>query len=162
MVAHPAAVTRPFVERRLPLAAGKPWACSIEDVDWRARGFLGDSLLELMAPMGWFHEERRAEADVTALLHLLDHRLSDGATVAGLMVERAERASWIVEVVDAPQSAEDVLRARGYVRESLRGIWSAAVCDEAVADEVRWASIMLYCGRREPDLRRITWSERYA
>ncbi|HXG55591.1 MAG TPA: hypothetical protein VNJ03_09465 [Vicinamibacterales bacterium] len=162
VVAHGASATRPFVERRLPLAAGRPWACSLDDMDWRARGFLGGSLLELMAPMGWFHEERRAEADVTALLHLLDHCPSDETTVAGLMVDRAGRASWTVEVADAPESAEDVLRARGYVPDILRRIWSASVCDEDVADEVRWASIMLYGDRREPDVRRITWCERYA
>jgi len=162
VVAHGAAATRPFVEKRLPLAAGRPWACSLDDIDWRARGFLGGSLLELMAPMGWFTEERRAEADVTALLHLLDHRLGDGITVAGLMVDRAGRDSWMVEIADAPETAEDVLRARGYVRDILRGIWAASVCDEDVADEVRWASIMLYGDRREPNVRRMTWRERYA
>lgn len=68
----------------------------------------------------------------------------------------------MVEIADAPETAEDVLRARGYVPDIPRRIWSASVCDEDVADEVRWASIMLYCGRREPDVRRITWCERYA
>lgn len=162
VVSHDARYSRPFVEKRLPLCAGRPWACSLNDIDWRETGFVGSRLGELIGPMGWFYEERRAEADVTALLHMLDHRLDDGTTVAGRIVDGASRASWIVDVLGAPESAEDVLRARGYAWEPLRGLWSASIPDGAVADEIGWATIMIYGGRRGPDVRKVTWCERYA
>lgn len=162
VVTHDARFSRPFVEKRLPLGAGRPWACSLNDMDWREAGFVGSRLAELIGPMGWFYEERRAEADVTALLHLADHRLNDGTTIAGRILHRAGRADWIVEVVDAPEAAHDVLRVRGYAMDETRGLWSASISDGAVADEIGWATIMIYRGRRGPDVRKVTWNERYA
>jgi hypothetical protein len=36
VVAHNARFDRPFVDRRLPAAAGKAWACTMAEVDWLA------------------------------------------------------------------------------------------------------------------------------
>lgn len=162
IVAHDAQVSRPFVERRLPSVAGRPWACSLGDMDWSEQGFDGCRLPELLGPMGWFYEAHRAEADVTALLHLLDHRLGHGGTVAGHVLARARRPDWIVDADDVPVSATDVLSERGYRWDEFRRTWSASIADDDVSDEIAWASMMLYGGRREPLARRVTWFERYA
>lgn len=162
VVAHDARICRPFVERRLPSGAGRPWACSLSDMDWLEEGFDGHRLSELIAPMGFFYDDYRAEADVTALLHLLDHRLGDGETVAGRVLRRACRSDWIVDAQDVPISATDVLADRGYRWDAFRKVWSASISDEDVADEIAWASMMLYSGRREPAVRKVTWCERYA
>ncbi|MEA1083695.1 3'-5' exonuclease [Sphingomonas sp. CD22] len=162
VVAHNARFDRAFAEKRLPMAAGRPWACSLNDVDWTGMGFENRTLSGLLGRMGWFFDAHRAQTDVTALLHLLDHPLDDGGTVAGRMVERARRSDWIVDAVDAPFSAKGVLKERGYRWIAERKLWSAAVADEAIADEIAWASLMLYGGRREPRTRRITWTERYS
>jgi len=162
VVAHNAAFDRPFVEKRLPLAAGRAWACSLQDIDWRELGFEGRTLSALLAQIGWFYDAHRAEVDVTALLHLLDHPLDTGSTVVGRLLDHAGRPSWIVEAKDAPFSAKDVLKQRGYRWDSDRRIWVATVPDGAVRDEVEWATLMLYGGRREPDFRRVDWHQRYA
>jgi DNA polymerase-3 subunit epsilon len=162
VVAHNAAFDRPFVERRLPLAAGRPWACSLKDVDWADLGFEGRTLSGLLGRMGLFFDAHRASTDVTALLHLLDWPLDEGGTVARRMVDRARAPTWTVDAVDAPFSAKDVLKERGYRWDALRRLWSATVRDDAVADEIAWASLMLYAGRREPIVRRVTWEIRYA
>ena len=39
IIAHNAAFDRPMLERVWPCFAGKPWACSFADIDWRAEGF---------------------------------------------------------------------------------------------------------------------------
>lgn len=162
VVAHNAAFDRGFVERRLPLIAGRPWVCSLADLDWSGLGFEGRTLSALLGRMGWFFDAHRAETDVTALLHLLDHRFDDGGTVAGRLVQCARRPTWVVDTAQAPFSAREVLRERGYRWDPGRRLWSAAVADEAVADEVSWATLMLYGGRREPLVRKVTWTERYA
>ncbi len=162
VVTHDARTCRPFVEHRLPLAAGRPWACSLNDMDWREEGFEGHRLADLIGSMGWFYEAHRAEADVTALLHLLDHTLGDGCTVAGRVLARSGRPDWIVDADDVPASAADVLEERGYRWDAFRRTWSASISDEAVSDEIAWASMMLYSGRREPFARKITSRERYA
>ena len=162
VVAHDARTCRPFVEHRLPLGAGRPWACSLNDMDWREEGFEGQRLADLIGPMGWFYEAHRAEADVTALLHLLDHTLGDGSTVADRVLARSGRSDWIVDADDVPVSAKDVLAERGYRWDPFRRAWSASIADEAVSAEIAWATMMLYSGRREPLARKVTWRERYA
>lgn len=162
VVAHNAGFDRAFAEKRLPMAAGRPWACSLNDLDWKSMGFENRTLSGLLVRMGWFFDAHRAQTDVTALLHLLDHPLDDGGTIARRMVENARRPDWIVDAVDVPFSAKGVLKERGYRWIAERKLWSAAVSDEAIADEIAWASLMLYGGRREPRTRRITWTERYS
>lgn len=78
------------------------------------------------------------------------------------MVERARRPDWIVEALEAPFSVKEVLKERGYRWDAERKLWAASVPGGAIADEILWASLMLYGGRREPRTRRITWSERYS
>lgn len=162
VVAHNAAFDRPFVEKRLPLAAGRPWACSLTDVDWIELDFEGRTLSALLSRMGLFFDAHRASTDVTALLHLLDHRLDEGGTVARRMLDHARRPSWVVDAVDAPFSARTVLKERGYRWDALRKLWSASVSDDRVADEIAWSTLMLYAGRRDPVVRKVTWQQRYA
>ncbi len=162
VVAHNARFDRPFVEKRLPLAEGRPWACSLNDVDWKDLGFEGRTLSGLLSRMGWFFDAHRASTDVTALMHLLDHPLDEGGTVARRMIRTARRPTWTVEAVDAPFSAREVLKERGYRWDAIRKIWSASIADDAVSDEIAWATLMLYGGRREPVSRHVTWESRYA
>ena len=92
VIVHNAAFARPFVERRLPLAANQPWICSMQDVDWPSRGFDGGILPGLLHQMGWFYDSERADAKVNALLHLLDHpSVLDGRTVLAEAVATASR-----------------------------------------------------------------------
>lgn len=162
VVAHNASFDRPFVEGRLPMAAGRPWVCSLADFDWRAEGFGDRTLSALVGRMGWFYDAHRAEVDVSALLHLLDHPFDDGGTVAGRLLDRARRPTWIVDATDAPFSARDVLKERGYRWDAKRRVWTASVSEEALGEEIGWATLMLYGGRREPATRRVTWESRYA
>lgn len=49
-IAHNAKFDRGFVERRLPVTAGKAWACSCDEVPWRDRGFDGSARTTVTAP----------------------------------------------------------------------------------------------------------------
>lgn len=162
VVAHNAGFDRPFVEKRLPLASGMPWACTLHDVDWAELGVEGRSLSSLLVSAGRFYDAHRAVTDVMALLTLLDWKLDDGGTVAGRMIERARTPTWRIDADDAPFSAKDVLKERGYRWDAKARAWYAVVTDATLADEVSWAGLMLYQGRREPSKRRITWKNRYS
>lgn len=162
VVSYRAGASRPFVERRLPLAAGRPWACVRTDPEWAAFGFGDTEFQALLASAGWFVGSEEPASRVVGLLHLLDHRLDGGGTVAGRLVERATRTTWIVEVADVPITAVEVLVDRGYAWNGVRSSWSASIEDRVIGDEVRWAKIMLYGGRREPMVSRTTWVERHA
>ena len=162
VVAHNAAFDRPFVEARLPFAAKRPWVCTLRDVGWPEHGFEGRRLGDLLMQMGWFFEAHRAQTDVDALLHLLDHPLGDGGTVLRAAVARAALPTWRVEAVDAPFAAKDRLRLRGYRWNAESRFWSREVADAALGDEVGWAAAEIYSGRGRPRATRVTWRERYA
>lgn len=39
IIAHNASFDAAWIERRYPSIAGKPWVCSLRDIDWRAQGY---------------------------------------------------------------------------------------------------------------------------
>lgn len=163
VVAHNAGFDRPFVENRLPEAAGRPWLCSMREVDWRGLGFEGRVLSHLLSQMGLFYEAHRADADVTALLHLLDHRPEGRrATVLADAIAAATRPGWIVEAVRAPFHAKDVLKGRGYRWNAERRHWWREVPDADFDEEFEWCVLSVYGGEAKPQFRRIDWSSRYA
>lgn len=163
VIAHNSAFDRPFVETRLPAAAGRPWVCSMNDVAWRARGYEGRVLSHLLMQMGLFYSAHRADADVTALLHLLDHANRLGAqTALSEAVENAARPGWIVEALGAPFHAKDRLKGRGYRWDANGRHWWREVVPSALDEEVEWCVRDVYSGAARPRVRRIDWTERYS
>lgn len=163
VVAHNAGFDRPFVERRLPEAIGRPWVCSMRDVDWRAMGFEGRVLSHLLSQMGLFYEAHRADADVTALLHLLDYApLQGGGTVLSRAITTAARPGWVIEAVRAPFEAKDRLKARGYRWDAAKRHWWREIAHDAFDEEIEWSVLNVYDGRLKPRFRSIDWTRRYA
>lgn len=162
VVSHDAAFDRPFVERRLPLAAGRPWVCSWSDVDWRGNGFEGRTLPHLLADMGLFYDARRGSAEVTALLHLLDHPLPSGETVLKAAVQAAAKPAWAIDAVDAPFGADALLAVRGYRWNADARHWSKEVSAAEFDDEYEWAVVQVYRGTAKPRFRSVTWCERHS
>lgn len=163
VVAHNAAFDRPFVEARLPGASGRPWVCSLGDVDWKGLGYDDRTLSGLLARMGMFYSAHRAQNDVLALLHLLDHVPKGGSkTFAGIAVETAEKPSFLIEAVDAPFSARAVLKERGYRWNRARKTWSVEVAEPQVDKERDWVLRFIYNGKGKPSIAKIGWEKRYA
>ncbi len=163
VVAHNAGFDRPFVEARLPLVAGRPWICSMRDVDWRSRGFEGRVLSHLLSQVGLFYEAHRADADVTALLHLLDYApTGHGRTVLAEAIGTGGRAGWIVEAARAPFHAKDRLKARGYRWDAEKRHWWREVAHAEFDEEYEWCVVEVYAGEGKPHFRSIDWTQRYA
>ena len=89
VIAHNAAFDRPVVERHWNFFSSLPWGCSLTQVDWRAEGFEGRRLGQLLAERRLFHEGHRALDDVLALVVLLQQPLMLGATPFSLIMETA-------------------------------------------------------------------------
>lgn len=163
VVAHNAGFDRGFVEARLPGAAGRPWICSMRDVDWRAAGFEGRALSHLVSQVGWFYSAHRADVDVAALVRLLDHRpVGRVGTVLLEAIETARRPTWIVEAVGAPFAAKDLLRARGYRWRADARHWWREVAEDRLSEERTWCAREVYGAGGGPDCRRVDWTTRYA
>ena len=158
VIAHHAAFDAPRVEQRLPGAAGRPWACSLAEVPWGELGFESRKLGHLLIEMGWFHNGHRAETDILALLHVLAHRCTDGTTVLGRLIARAETDSVRVEVHGSPYAVKDRLKGRGYRWDADRSFWWIEVPTLAVEPEQLWLQRQ---GCRPPRLMPVTWTNRH-
>ena len=161
IVAHNAAFDRPFTDRRLPAVAGKPWACSMAELDWLELGFDGRALAHLVSQCGWFYEGHRAENDILALIYLLAHSAPDGETILRRLIACSDAPSYRVNAIDAPFEAKDRLKARGYRWDAAMRFWWRDIpgCDHD--GERAWLMSDVYAGYEEPAFIEMTACERY-
>ena len=115
IIAHNAAFDRKFAERYWPVFASKPWACSVNQIDWRAHGFEGSRLGYLLGGIGMFHRSHRAVDDCHALLEILAHTIAGvDRTALSLLLENARRKTIRIWAEQAPFDLKDELKKRGY------------------------------------------------
>ena len=167
VIAHNAKFDRAFVERRLPDAAGRPWACSCNEIDWLERGFDGRVLGYLLMQAGWFHDGHRADADVDATIAILRHRDGQGRTALAELLDTAGRPTWRVRARGAHFDVKDHLRVRGYRWDPAGKVWWREVADAERADEEFWLAANIYKlearpSHTGPGVDRIDWHSRHA
>ncbi|WP_174290985.1 3'-5' exonuclease [Sphingomonas bacterium] len=166
--AHNARFDLGMLVKRLPEAAGLAWACSQNDVDWRASGFEGGrSLGWLLGQIGLFHGAHRAVDDVDAVIALLGHGLPSGRTALAEMVETARAPSWRFRAVGAAFDVKDRLKSRGYGWNAEAREWRREVRDADRMAEEWWLAGQVYCADAcpralGPIVERVDWRGRYA
>jgi DNA polymerase-3 subunit epsilon len=115
IVAHNAAFDRKFLERFSPTFENKPWACSIDQVNWKAEGLEGVRLGYLVAGAGFFYDRHRALNDCYAAIELLARPLPRSGEIAfAQLLEKARKPAWRIWAAQAPFDMKDALKARGY------------------------------------------------
>ena len=151
VVAHNARHDRPFVERVIPAARERPWACSRLEVPWLAEGCTSAALDALACHYGVFPaRSHRALPDCETGLWLLAQRLPrSGRPVLGVLLERALRPSLRLWAVGAPPEARGLLRARGYrwmpvARRGIARSWWVEVAPEMGDSERAWLARHVY------------------
>jgi len=167
IVAHNASFDRRFLENFSPAFETKPWACSIQQVDWRSEGFEGTRLGYLVAGAGYFYDRHRAQNDCYAAIELLAKPLPHcGEPAFKQLLENARKATWRIWASYAPFDLKDALRARGYKwnsggNGSLRA-WFIDVSEDQRDAELGFLQTEIY--QREIDLpmRRIDAYTRFS
>ncbi len=167
LISHVARFDRPFVERAWPVFAHKPWACSANDIDWKAHGFSGVKLTYLAMEAGFFYGAHRAVDDCHAVVELLSRPLPGGSTTAlAVLLDHAERSTCRVWAEHAPFDLKNVLKARGYKwsngeNGSLR-CWYIDVHESEREAEIRFLREEIY--QRDVELPCVTYTatERYS
>lgn len=160
LIAHNASFDAAWIERRYPTIAGKPWCCSLKDIDWRGLEVEGRQLGALLGEVaGFFNTRHRADADVAALVSLLAAMLPSGRTVCSEMVLSAQRPTIRIIAHGAPFEVKDLLKARGYRWDQLIRRWWKDVTSNAVEEERVWLAQYACC--RLPTLRDISWHQRH-
>ena len=141
IVAHNAAFDRRFLENFSRVFEVKPWACSIQQVDWRSEGFEGTRLGYLVAGAGYFYDRHRAENDCRAAIELLAKPLPvSGEPAFKQLLENARKATWRIWAHHAPFELKDILRERGY-KWNVGGNGTLRAWFIDVAEEMREAEL---------------------
>lgn len=146
VIAHNAGFDRPFVERRLPIFADFPWACSFADIDWKEQGLSSAKLESLAQFHGWFYDAHRAEMDCHALLAVLAKPLPT-APQTGLqrLISAATTPVYRLSANQAPFEAKDKLKARAYRWNAEAKVWQTRLNDTIGLDaECEWLKAHVY------------------
>jgi len=167
LLAHNAAFDRPFVERISPIFKEKPWACTMSDVSWKAEGFEGRRLADLLSSFGYFFEAHHAVDDCQAGIALLTMKLpTSGERVLCRILESARKPTWRVFANNAPFEMKDVLKHRGYKWNADRTLgpraWWKDVSEDCAEDEVRYLQISIFKAPTEIPMFEITAFQRYS
>lgn len=149
IVAHNAGFDRPFVEARFPCFAGKAWACSFMDIDWKAAGAGSSKLSALANDQGWFYDAHRALVDCHALLHVLAKPVGKSATTGlSQLIAAASRPSFKLRATGSPFESKDKLKGRGYRWDADAKVWTCTLASQEQLDaELAWLKAEVY-GRR--------------
>ena len=165
IIAHNAYFDRPMVERHWDCFAEKPWACTLNSVDWLREGFSAGKLDYLGMQFGWFYDGHRALADCEACLALLAQSLpKSDRRVMSVVREGALRDDYLVRAVDAPYDLRDELKQRGYrwrPAELANGrVWWTMTTDTEA--EIAWLQAEIYGNEFEVPVHKITALNRFS
>jgi DNA polymerase III subunit epsilon len=163
VISHNASFDRPFLEARLAIFSTLPWACSLNDVEWRAHGFTSASLEFLAYRAGFFYEAHRAEVDCRAVLAVLAHAFEDGRPALAELLEHARRPSLRVAALNAGFETKEKLKERGYRWNADTKTWVLDLLEPAKEAELAWLKETIYAGRSVPvEIESIDAKRRYS
>lgn len=115
VIAHNAGFDRPFVEQRFPVFASRPWACTVNQIDWQAERLPARSLEYLLFKFGWCINAHRALDDAEGVLGLLLEQLpASGQPVFKVLLEASAASVCRVYAINAPFDKKELLKQRGY------------------------------------------------
>ncbi|MFD1198724.1 3'-5' exonuclease [Brucella gallinifaecis] len=165
IIAHNAGFDRPFLERFSPVFESKPWACSVKEINWAARGFEGAKLGYLIGQSGYFHNGHRAEDDCQALLAVLREQ-SGKTTPFEELLKESQKSRLRIYAENSPFEMKDKLKERRYRwsdgSDGRPKSWWTEVGEDELDAELKYLRTEIYTWRdAEPLIQKVTAVDRY-
>jgi DNA polymerase-3 subunit epsilon len=165
IIAHNAGFDRPFLERFSPVFENKPWACSVKEIDWTARGFEGTKLGYLIGQSGYFHNGHRAEDDCQALLAVLKEQ-SGKTTPFAELLKASQKSRLRIYAENSPFEMKDKLKERRYRwsdgSDGRPKSWWTEIDEDELEAELEYLRTEIYPWRdAEPLIQKLTAVDRY-
>lgn len=115
LIAHNASFDAPVFARGFPTLPRYAWACSMADVDWKARGYESTKLGYLLQDHTDQHfQGHDAGRDVAAVAEILATPFADGSSPFAQLLASARAPRVRIITHGAPYEAKSALKARGY------------------------------------------------
>lgn len=149
IICHNAAFDRNFLELQThpslqPLIQTLPFACTVQDIDWKARGIESSKLDYINWKLGFFYQGHRAINDCWATFNLLIQ--AEGAFDE--LKDRVRKKETLLSATNAPFDKKDLLKARNYRwadgASHLPKGWHITIGNNQLADEKRWLDAEIY------------------
>lgn len=152
VIAHNAGFDRAFCEKRFPFFKGKPWACSVSQIDWEAEGISSAKLEFIAYRLGFFFSAHRAEMDCLALAYALSLPLPSGQCSFSQLLPHLKVEHRRLWAVNASFDKKDLLKARGYRwsagdKPNSEKAWWIEVPLESFEEELAWLKESIYDNR---------------
>jgi len=145
VIAHNANFDRPFVDRESNASkTNKIWACSINDIDWMARGFKNAKQELLCIWHGFYYESHRAMLDVDALIHLLTNNLYDDNKPLIELIQNARKSLCVSYAYNAPIQNKDILKSNQYRWNPYKTVWHKTIERSELEQERVWLEKNVY------------------
>ena len=166
IIAHNAGFDRPFCEDFSPIFRDKAWACSVSEIDWRARGFEGNKLGYLIGQSGYFHDGHRAVDDCFALLEVLEQtRPGQSSTPFAELHDASRRSRVRLYAENSPFDMKDHLKKRGYRwsdgSDGRPKSWWVELPEEKLEEELHFLRTEIYRWDADPTVKYLTAFDRF-
>ncbi|TKV70312.1 3'-5' exonuclease [Rhizobium sp. AU243] len=166
IIAHNAGFDRPFCEAFSPIFRDKAWACSVSEIDWRARGFEGNKLGYLIGQSGYFHDGHRAVDDCFALLEVLEQtRPGQSSTPFAELHDASRRSRVRLYAENSPFDMKDHLKKRGYRwsdgSDGRPKSWWVELPEEKLEEELHFLRTEIYRWDADPTVKYLTAFDRF-
>jgi DNA polymerase III subunit epsilon len=159
IIAHNARFDAAFIERHFPQIAGKAWACSADEIDWKRHGFEGRGLQNLLMQSDWFTNAHRATEDVWALFWLLSlSSEQDGPTHLQRLLLASAQPTVRIDIWRPKFALKDRVKAAGYHWDAAAKTWWIEVPEDRIVAQLDWLAQM---GIHNPEQRTITARQRH-
>jgi DNA polymerase III subunit epsilon len=150
IIAHNAEFDRHIAERRFPVFATKPWACSQREVPWAKFGVTSLRLEHVLAgACGMFSDHHRAAQDCHVGVHCLAAARLDGRPALAYLLDSARQPTVRLYAMHCPFPTKDLLKLRQPRYRWSDGAtqpkaWYVDVKPDAVDTEVAWLRVAIY------------------
>ncbi|MDP7072137.1 MAG: 3'-5' exonuclease [Candidatus Marinimicrobia bacterium] len=161
IAAHNASFDRAFLDRALAISEDKLWACTINDIDWLAKGFNSPKQELLCIWHGFYYQSHRAMNDVDALIHLVTHNQYDENKPVMELMQNATIPFYRITAAGSPFDTKDKLKARNYFWDANNRFWWKYLKHDEINPEKQWLIENVYDGPFLGDVNEIPITDKY-
>lgn len=125
IVSHNAKFDRPFFDKRFGRTINpeeQPWACSLEEIEWKKMGFFGSKLEFITQSVGYFYDAHLAINDALTLCFLM-YQLP---AAMDCLLKSASRDSYRLDAINTKFELKDRLKAMNFRWDSGKKCWYLA------------------------------------
>lgn len=154
VIAHNAAFDRGFITGH-PKFTGQDchWACSVQHIDWQAKGFKSRALNYLAADHGFVNPfAHRAVFDCATTFRLVAPHL-------GELIEKSYQKRYLIQAFDAPFETKELLKKRQYRWNAKEKVWQRQLLEGQLQGEREFLAAEVYGGTAIHSEQELSWDD---